>query len=92
MRRVGKLQVALTVMPKDQAVHVAVDSTGVKVYGEGEWKTRQHGSVSDAPGANQPVKEAFLAMRQAAETNVEEGVIESSKVMAIAMRLTTIRM
>lgn len=27
----------------DHARHVVVDSTGVKVYGEGEWKTRQHG-------------------------------------------------
>lgn len=42
-RRMGKLQVALPVVPKDKAVHVVVDSTGVKVYGEGEWKTRQHG-------------------------------------------------
>lgn len=24
-------------------VHVVVDSTGVKIYGEGEWKVRQHG-------------------------------------------------
>lgn len=42
-RRMGKLKVALPVVPKDRAVHVVVDSTGVKVYGEGEWKTRQHG-------------------------------------------------
>lgn len=27
----------------DEAVHVVVDSTGVKVFGEGEWKVRQHG-------------------------------------------------
>ncbi len=27
----------------DESRHVVVDSTGVKVYGEGEWKTRQHG-------------------------------------------------
>jgi IS5 family transposase len=26
-----------------QAVHLVVDSTGLKVYGEGEWKVRQHG-------------------------------------------------
>jgi hypothetical protein len=26
-----------------QSVHVVVDSTGVKVFGEGEWKVRQHG-------------------------------------------------
>jgi IS5 family transposase len=25
------------------ALHVVVDSTGVKVFGEGEWKVRQHG-------------------------------------------------
>lgn len=26
-----------------QAKHIVVDSTGLKVYGEGEWKVRQHG-------------------------------------------------
>ena len=29
-------------LPSTGAIHV-VDSTGVKVYGEGEWKVRQHG-------------------------------------------------
>jgi hypothetical protein len=42
-RRVGKLSIALPVLPATGARHVVVDSTGVKVYGEGEWKTRQHG-------------------------------------------------
>jgi len=42
-RRMGTLEIVLPVVAKDQAVHVVVDSTGVKVYGEGEWKTRQHG-------------------------------------------------
>jgi hypothetical protein len=42
-RRLGKLSVPLPVLPKENAKHVVVDSTGVKVYGEGEWKTRQHG-------------------------------------------------
>ncbi|MBD6620922.1 IS5 family transposase [Komarekiella sp. 'clone 1'] len=42
-RRLSKLSVKLPVVPKDQAVHVVVDSTGVKVYGEGEWKVRTHG-------------------------------------------------
>jgi len=42
-RRIGKLGIALPVLPKEGARHVVVDSTGVKVYGEGEWKTRQHG-------------------------------------------------
>ncbi|MBU7581983.1 MAG: IS5 family transposase [Nostoc sp. TH1S01] len=42
-RRLSKLSVELPVIPKDKAVHVVVDSTGVKVYGEGEWKVRTHG-------------------------------------------------
>jgi hypothetical protein len=43
-RRLNKLDVELPVVPKDRAVHVVVDSTGVKVYGEGEWKVRKHGA------------------------------------------------
>lgn len=27
----------------DQPLHVVIDSTGLKVFGEGEWKVRQHG-------------------------------------------------
>lgn len=42
-RRLGKLRVSLPVIPKHGSRHVVVDSTGIKVYGEGEWKTRQHG-------------------------------------------------
>jgi len=42
-RRLSKLDVVLPLLPKEGARHVVVDSTGVKVYGEGEWKTRQHG-------------------------------------------------
>ena len=25
-------------------IHIAIDSTGIKVYGEGEWKVRKHGA------------------------------------------------
>lgn len=42
-RRLGQLSVELPVIPNEGARYVVVDSTGVKVYGEGEWKTRQHG-------------------------------------------------
>ena len=42
-RRMSKLEIDIPVMPQEGARHVVVDSTGVKVYGEGEWKTRQHG-------------------------------------------------
>ncbi len=42
-RRLQKLSVQLPVIPSNEAIHLVVDSTGVKVYGEGEWKTRVHG-------------------------------------------------
>ena len=42
-RRQTGLTVDLPVQPSDQPRHLVVDSTGLKLYGEGEWKTRQHG-------------------------------------------------
>lgn len=39
-RRIGKVAVQMPVAPSNGAIHVVVDSTGVKVYGEGEWKVR----------------------------------------------------
>lgn len=35
----------ITLPVKESTVprHLVVDSTGVKVYGEGEWKVRRHG-------------------------------------------------
>lgn len=31
-------------LEEGQNIHVAIDSTGLKVYGEGEWKVRKHGA------------------------------------------------
>jgi len=42
-RRMGKVAVEMPVAPSKGAIHVVVDSTGVNVYGEGEWKVRQPG-------------------------------------------------
>jgi hypothetical protein len=42
-RRLGQLSVELPIVPQEGVRHVVVDSTGVNVYGEGEWKIRQHG-------------------------------------------------
>jgi IS5 family transposase len=42
-RRCAVLEVALPRRQKDEPLHLVVDSTGVKVFGEGEWKVRQHG-------------------------------------------------
>ena len=42
-RRQGQLAVVLPKKRPDTPMHLVVDSTGLKVYGEGEWKVRQHG-------------------------------------------------
>jgi IS5 family transposase len=42
-RRMKTLEIDIPVHRTDRARHVVIDSTGVKVYGEGEWQTRQHG-------------------------------------------------
>ncbi|MCA1605074.1 MAG: IS5 family transposase [Acidobacteria bacterium] len=42
-RRRKALEVELPRRPRGEPLHVVVNSTGVKVFGEGEWKVRQHG-------------------------------------------------
>ena len=42
-RRAATLQVKLSRRPANKPCHVVVDSTGIKVYGEGEWRQRKHG-------------------------------------------------
>jgi len=42
-RRAKRLKIDLSVTPTQGSRHVVIDSTGVKVYGEGEWKARKHG-------------------------------------------------
>lgn len=42
-RRQKTVHISLPRQAHPQAIHVLVDATGLKVYGEGEWKTRQHG-------------------------------------------------
>jgi hypothetical protein len=43
-RRARTLSVVIPRQARPGPVHVVVDSTGLKVYGEGEWKVRQHGA------------------------------------------------
>lgn len=42
-RRTGNLEKFKISIPKGANINIAVDSTGLKVYGEGEWKVRMHG-------------------------------------------------
>lgn len=42
-RRLADLKVELPIKAATVPRHLVIDSTGVKVYGEGEWKVRTHG-------------------------------------------------
>lgn len=42
-RRMAEMEVGLEVKTNPQPRHLVIDSTGLKVYGEGEWKVRTHG-------------------------------------------------
>ena len=43
-RRQKTLRVAIEVAPTMTGLHLLVDSTGIKMLGEGEWKTKKHGA------------------------------------------------
>jgi IS5 family transposase len=42
-RRRAALEIELPIRRRNDPVHLVVDSTGMKVFGEGEWKVRRHG-------------------------------------------------
>lgn len=42
-RRQKDLNVLLPVRSSEKPRHIVIDSTGLKVYGEGEWKVKKHG-------------------------------------------------
>jgi transposase len=42
-RRAAEVAVALGALPRSGPVHLVIDASGVKVYGEGEWQVRQQG-------------------------------------------------
>jgi len=42
-RRQAKLRVEIPSSISTDSRHVVIDSTGLKIFGEGEWKVRQHG-------------------------------------------------
>lgn len=43
-RRPKGLGVDLDIPRRSGPIHIAIDSTGLKVFGDGEWKARQHGT------------------------------------------------
>ena len=44
-KRAGNLNIDLKALPSKGAINIVIDSTGLKIYGEGEWKVRVHGKA-----------------------------------------------
>ncbi len=65
-RRMKDLPVSLAKRTKEKTV-IVVDSTGVKVYGEGEWKVRQHGA-----GKRRTWKKLHVGIGEDGEIRVSE--------------------
>ncbi|HKA53673.1 MAG TPA: IS5 family transposase [Candidatus Binatia bacterium] len=42
-RRAAELTIVLGALPRTTPLHLVIDPSGFKVYGEGEWEVRQHG-------------------------------------------------
>ena len=42
-RRLQTLPVSLPRQPRSELLHLVIDSTGIKLYGDGEWHARRHG-------------------------------------------------
>jgi hypothetical protein len=72
-KRAAKLGVSLDVGDKQGPIDVVVDSTGLKVFGEGEWKVRQHGA-----GKRRTWRKLHLAVDPATGEIVAEATTDNS--------------
>lgn len=84
-RRCTTLEVTLLRRKNNQALHMVVDSTGVKVFGEGEWKVRQHGYTKrrtwrklhiGADESNGELVAAVVTTNNVADSQVLEELLE----------------
>ena len=82
-RRQRSLQVELATRSVQVPIHVVVDSSGLNVYGEGEWKVRQHGW-----SVRRTWRKLHLGVNEAtgeivAETLTENSVDDASQVESL---------
>jgi hypothetical protein len=72
-KRAAKLNVAIKLRDVRGPIDVVVDSTGLKVYGEGEWKMRKHGK-----GKRRTWRKLHLAVNPATGEIEAEALTENS--------------
>jgi len=73
-KRAAKLGVSIELAQSQGPIDVVVDSTGLKVYGEGEWKTRQHGV-----GKRRTWRKLHLAVNPATHQIVAQTLTENNQ-------------
>jgi hypothetical protein len=88
-RRAKTLPVTLDLPKANGPVHLALDSTGLKVYGEGEWKTRQHGVGKRRTWRKMHVAVDVKTMEVHAVTLSTNDVHDSDKVEEMLDSVTT---
>jgi hypothetical protein len=71
-KRAAKLSVSICCAATHGSIEVVVDSTGLKVYGEGEWKVRQHGQ-----GQRRTWRKLHLAVNPATHEIVAQVLTDS---------------
>lgn len=72
-KRAAKLKVELKIGQRSGSIDVVVDSTGLKVFGEGEWKTRKYGKSK-----RRTWRKLHLAINPATHEIVAEVLTENS--------------
>src|SRR5580658_1701215 len=72
-KRASSLEISLDVRKHRGPIDVVVDSTGLKVFGEGEWKMRKHGKNKRRTG-----QKLHLAMNPDTHESVAETLTENS--------------
>jgi hypothetical protein len=91
-RRAGKIKINIYTIPKGE-VNFIIDSSGIKIYGEGEWKVRKHGytkrrtwrKIHISIDSDGEIRTAELTNNNIADCHVVENLInqEKSKIKSI---------
>lgn len=76
-RRAATLGIEPFNIPPSGSLHIAIDSTGVKIHGEGEWKVRKHGYSKRRTWRKLHLgvdpKTGFIYAHTLTENNVDDG-------------------
>ena len=76
-KRAAKLNIDLGVVRRSGSLHIVVDSTGLKVFGDGEWKVRKYG-----PGKRRTWRKLHLAIDPDTQEIVAETLTENNTIDA----------